>query len=119
MEFSRSRLFKILNIQGNDVEAFMKWYQFEPAWSQEIYTMEWELKNKNHGIITCVKCPSLEYFERKGDGRELYVCPMEAKMFKEIVKAFNPNLEVTNLKLPPRESKEEIACKWELKLVQE
>ena len=111
------RLRKLLNIQGNDVEAMMKWLQVDPGLCSGVYDYTMDLRSKNHGVLTITKCPTLEYFERQGDGRESIICQGEETiLFKSCAKLFNPAIECTCLKIPPRKSKEEIPCQWEYKL---
>jgi hypothetical protein len=37
----------------------------------------------------------------------------------EYAKYVNPDIKIVPLKLPPRKSKDDIACQWELKLAAE
>jgi hypothetical protein len=41
---------------------------------------------------------------------------VETRLFEIRAKAINPKMKVTPLKLPPRKSKDEIACQWEFRL---
>jgi len=55
--------------------------------------------------------------ERAGLGFEKLICgKSEPASFQMLAKAINPNIVVTPLKLPPRKSKDEIACQFEYKL---
>lgn len=111
------RLKEVLDIGGNDVETLFKWLQVDPAFSSGVYERSLELKDRNHGIITVTKCPSLEYFEKQGDGREVTICQgEETDLFIGWPKLVNPEIEVTCLKIPPRSSRDDIACQWEYKL---
>ena len=114
---SLRRLREVLDIGGNDVETLFKWLQVDPAFSAGVYQRSLELKNRNHGIITVTKCPSLEYFERKGDGREVTICQgEETDLFIGWAKMVNPAIEVKCLKIPPRKSRDDVACQWEYRL---
>ena len=115
MELRRVR--EAANIQGDDVAAVFKAWQCGPA-SAGIMETEYDLKNRNHGILTVRQCRSLDYFERHGEeALQKFVCEVvdmqEIAVYAHI---FNPKINVTALKLPPRGSKEEIACQWEFKM---
>jgi len=106
------RLFKI---RENDVAGFMKFQQTRP-WSW-IFTAKHELKSSNHGVFTIIRCPILEGMEKEGEGREQYTCHEDhVEAVRLQASCFNPNIKVEPLKLPPRNSKDEIACQWEFKL---
>lgn len=51
--------------------------------------------------------------QQKGETKGEQVEPI---VFKAYASFFNPDVEVTCLKAPPRESQDEIACKWHFKL---
>lgn len=76
------------------------------------------LKNKNHGIMTVKRCLSLDYFERHNDTglRELGCEILDKEIIPEYARLVNPDIRTTCLKLPPRKSKEDIACQWEFTL---
>jgi hypothetical protein len=112
-----------LNIVGDDIPALFKYLQFGPAFSV-IYVgpppdfkprVQFELKNKNHGIMTVTRCNSLEYFERHNDTalQKLACEEIDLPAFKWIAKRFNPTIEVEPIKLPPRKGEDEVACQWE------
>jgi len=69
----------------------------------------------NHGILTIVRCLALEYFERHADVKLLEsTCAIDCFSFPRYVKRFHPDLTVRCLKIPPRKSKDEVACQWEI-----
>jgi len=109
------RITKLLNIQGKDVVSFLKAFQFSPwIWNME-YKME--VKNSNLGILTVIRCSTLEALEREGEGREKTFCKdVEPVMFKMFVDCFDSQIEVNHLRVPPRENRDEIACQWEFRL---
>jgi len=41
---------------------------------------------------------------------------VERPMFQRIAAYFNPKMKATALKLPPRKSEDDIACRWEFKI---
>ncbi len=106
-----------LNIQGNDVEAYVKANQFVPSFAQGIFDFDWDLKNKNHAVLTVRHCPALASLEKKAPGRVQWTCQvLEHEAMKAYVAVVNPEIQVKGLKVPPRESYGEIACQWEFKI---
>ncbi|MFC1943995.1 hypothetical protein ACFLX5_00595 [Chloroflexota bacterium] len=106
-----------LNIQGDTVETFFKTMQVGPGMALGIHDIEWDLKNPYHGIFTVKWCSALEHFERQGKGYEIPVCYIEEPpTFGSAARSINPRIRLMPLKLPPRKSKGETACKWEVKL---
>ncbi|OGO05101.1 MAG: hypothetical protein A2Y91_02245 [Chloroflexi bacterium RBG_13_54_8] len=71
-----------------------------------------EIINENHVIWTIPRCRSLEFFEAKDPERIKQVCYVNEKKVIERY-MINRKIKVTPLKLPPRKSPDEIACKWE------
>jgi len=111
------RLNNALNITGNDVEALFKTMQVMPDGGQDMMDMDWDLINGNHGILTVKVCRPLLFIEKEGKGREAIVCArLEQACFDSLSQLTNPAIKVKAIKLPPRKSKDEIACKWEFKL---
>ncbi len=77
-----------------------------------------EIINENHVIWTIPRCRSLEFFEAKCPERIDWVCHVNEKRVIERY-LINPKIKVTPLKLPPRDNPEDIACKWEFKMMDE
>lgn len=120
-KFSLPLVTQALNIQGNDVVTMLKYCQFAPDGAREgLYECTYEIKNNNHAIMTFSKCPSLFYFERKGNFKDINsLCGpggVEERAFIEICRYFNPKMKCRALKLPPRKSKDDICCSWEFKV---
>jgi len=120
------RTMEPLSITGDDIAALFKYLQFSPGFAV-IYVgpppgfepyVKFELKNKNLGIMTVTRCHSLAYFERHQDWelQKLACEEIDWPAWKWLASQFNPKIEVTPLKLPPRKSKDEIACQWEFRL---
>jgi len=108
-----------LNIQGNDVEAFVKANQMVPSFAQGIYEYDWELKNKNHAVLTVNFCPALASLERNSPERIERNCHvLEHEAMKAYMAPVNPKMQVLPLKQPPRLSPDEVACQWEFILEQ-
>jgi len=115
---------RVFNIQGDDVESFMKamqcaesnGLQWNPT-SPHLFEWDIDLKNKNHSVFTVKRCPALIHLEKEGKGYERLVCgQLEVMAFQTYASAFNPKIKVKPLKIPPREDKADIACQWEYHL---
>ncbi|MFC2000798.1 DUF6125 family protein [Chloroflexota bacterium] len=80
-----------------------------------LFPSEYEFKSDNHLIWTIVQCRGLLAHERRAPEMIYPTCHIleKAILKKQLI---NPRIKVTPLKLPPRESYDEIACQWELKL---
>jgi predicted phosphohydrolase len=120
-KFSLPLVTQALNIKGNDVVTMFKYCQFAPDGAREgLYECNYEIKNNNHALMTFTRCPSLFYFERKGNIKDINsLCGpggVEERAFIEICKYFNPKMKCKGLKLPPRKSKDDICCQWEFKI---
>jgi len=103
-----------MNIRGNDVEAYLKACQVIGSFAQDVYSYDIDLRSKNHGILTIHECPALSSLEQRDPGRIHDLCHvLEMEAFKAYTAAVNPAIQVRALKLPPRESSDEPACKWE------
>jgi hypothetical protein len=113
--FETKTICKLLNIQGDDVATVMKSIQASPwMW---MYEYEIDLKNNDHAIVTNFTCPTLSSLEKEGTGRERLICQeMEPRTMEIIAHYFNPDIEVTPLKIPPRTNYSDCCCQWEFKL---
>ena len=113
--FELKSISEACKIQGNDVVTFMKYLQACP-WVVRS-ECEMDIKNNNHAILTHYTCPTLFALEKEGKGREKRQCSeIDAKFIAMMAHYFNPEIQVTPLKLPPRESENDICCQWEFKL---
>lgn len=106
-----------LNLYGDDVATVLKICQVDPGFGG-ICDLHCELKNNNEGILTVRQCRALDYWERHGDTKEIEnACGVEEEIsLIAFARTVNPNIKVRPLKLPPRKSRDEIACQWEFKL---
>ena len=105
-----------MRIKGNDVATYFKVWQVDPGF-RGIGDLEFDLKNKNHGILTVKRCLSLEYAERHGDQyMQKLGCDADVEEFSLTARLFHPRMTASAMKLPPRKSGDEIACQWEIKL---
>jgi hypothetical protein len=88
-----------------------------PSFSPEHYDIDWELLSPYHGIFTVTRCKFLEEMEKTGQSFERLICgESEPKSFQNLAKEINPHMVARPLKLPPRKSKDEIACQFEFKI---
>jgi len=106
-----------LNIWGDDVEAVMKYIQTSASLGG-LFRIDCEMKDKNHGIYTIHRCNALEYFEKQRDEALLkQACYGLCIPYNQrSADWFNPKIKWTAVKLPPRKSKDEPACVWEITL---
>ncbi len=112
------RVRNALNIWGDDIASVLKFVQTDPGTAAIFPEFECELKDKNHGVLTIKRCLGLEYYERHGETEmQKHACEvLDVEGFQAAADLFNPKIKVRALKLPPRKSREEIACQWEFKL---
>ena len=106
-----------MNIKGNDVATAFKHLQIDPGFAV-MFSCEFDLIDKNHGFFTVTHCNTLDYCERHNNTwlQNLACRELDEPLFKRHAAYFNPKIKCTAVKLPPRQSKNEIACKWEYKL---
>lgn len=110
--YEMKRIGQALKIEGRDLEAFMKTFQFEPWFVNMKYTFEKDGENKL--TMTVTHCPTLEALEKEGKGREKAICNyIEPALFQKYVQFFNPRGRVAAIKVPPRQNKEGLCCQWE------
>jgi len=107
------RTLKAANIQGDDVVALAKVFQVDPA-IHGVNEIELELKGRNHGIFTIKRCVTLDALEKQGDPERIrFACELDALNWPIVGQTVNPKMKHRMLKLPPRKSKDEIACQME------
>jgi len=110
-----------MGIQGNDVVTMLKYFQVAMDGAREgLYEFDYDVRDNNHVLLTFTKCPSLFYFERKGNLKDIDgLCGpggVEERAFIELCKYFNPDMKCKALKLPPRSDSSDICCRWEFKV---
>jgi hypothetical protein len=111
------RFAKVANIELNTVLDSMKCLQLPlDNTTGGLFPAQVEVINPNHVIWTIPQCRSLQYFEAKAPERIKYVCYENEKRVIERY-LINRKIKLTPLKLPPRNSPNEIACKWEAKMM--
>jgi hypothetical protein len=113
--YEMKMLSSLLNIHGDDVVTVMKALQASP-WTLT-YACDIDVKSNDRAITTYRNCPTLFALEKEGKGREKLICQeLEPRLMGIMAHYFNPNIRVTALKIPPRNSNSEICCQWEFKL---
>jgi len=110
------RYAKLANVELNTVVDSLKLCQLplDNVRADSLFPPgEWVIINPNHVIQTVRKCRSLEFFENHAPERIDWVCYVNER---QIIKKYlvNPKIEVRTLKLPPRKSKDDISCQWEM-----
>lgn len=120
-KFALPLVTQAMSIQGDDVVTMLKYFQVAMDGAREgLYEFEYDIKNNNHATLTFTKCPSLFYFERKGNEKDIAgLCGpggVEERAFIELCKYFNPDMKCRALKLPPRKGKDDTCCQWEFRV---
>ena len=104
-----------LNIEGNDIEAYVKANQFLPSFAQGVFDYDWELKDSNHAILTVRHCTAFDALKDRDPERLDWTCNvMETAVFEAYTAALNPNIKARPLKVGYRGEPDEIACQWEV-----
>ena len=112
IKYQTKHLAKAMNIQGDDVATLMKLFQVDPMFGNFRY--EIKLMHRNRGLFTINHCPTLEALEKEGGTRIKEICGIvDPMVFTQYAQSINPNMKVKSLKLPPRQSQEELCCQWE------
>jgi hypothetical protein len=112
--YEMKQITRAMHIDGNNVAALIKTLQLIPEFWRATYSID--LKDDYHAILSVESCPVLEALEREGKGREYNVCNIvEPRCFKSYASFFNPDIDVTCLKSPPRKTTEPPCCQWEFK----
>ena len=107
-------------IGGNDIASVLKLYQIDPGVAG-IMQLDCRLENANHGTVTVRSCRSLEYAERSQDaklmkGETPFMCELDAELIPQMAHRFNPKIRTGFPKLPPRKSRDEVACIWDFRI---
>ena len=111
---------RAMNISGNDIATLFKYFQVDPGFGA-MFDITCELSNPNLGYLTVNKCWVLDKLERLSipemrKAIKLACEELDAPLFQKTASYFNPRIKMRPLKLPPRQSSDEVACRWEVKL---
>lgn len=95
------------------VVTMLKYFRMCPeSAGEELYECDQDTNNEGYAMLTFIKCPTLFYFKRDGDEKDIecFCGPggVEHGAFAAICKYSNADMECMVLKLPPRKSKENI-----------
>ncbi|MFN8543400.1 MAG: hypothetical protein U0807_04255 [Candidatus Binatia bacterium] len=110
-----------MHIEGDDVLSLLKIFQVAPDGAGgQFYEFDYDIKDRNHVVLTFTRCPSLSYFEATGTDRDIHcLCGpggVEDRAFTEFCKLTNADMKCKALQVPPREDKNGICCRWEFKV---
>jgi hypothetical protein len=115
MKFYVGELAKLLGVQGRDVADYMK--VMHPRPEGLVLEEKVEILNRNDAIRTVTYCPTIVAMEKEGEGRDAVHCSATcSEMRKKHSKLFNPAIQVTCLKIPPRKGKDDVFCQFEYKI---
>lgn len=107
---------RVLGLQDKkDLRSFLRVFMLTPINA----SLEWRLERltDTECIVTFTSCPILRALEKEGEGREKSICQeIDPVILQNYATAFNPDIVVKPLKLPPRLSPNDIACQWEITL---
>ena len=111
---------RAMNISGNDIATLFKYFQVDPGFGA-MFDITCELSNPNLGYLTVNKCWVLDKLERLDipemrKSIKLACEELDAPLFQKTAGYFNPGIRMRPLKLPPRQSSDEVACRWEVRL---
>ena len=104
-----------MGVTGDNVESLLRSFQFAPG-EVGILSVEFELIDENHGIMTHHACPALDRFEHFDDVRLKHCCDICIAAMPISGEMLNRKIECKPLKLPPRVDSNDIACRWEYRL---
>jgi hypothetical protein len=119
-KFSVPLLKRAMNIEGDDVLTLMKLFQVLPDGIAVGFESKDDVKSRDHVEFTFTRCPSLSHFEAKGTEKDIEcLCGpggVEDRAFSQLCKLTNPGMKCTALEVPPRQDKDGICCRWEVKV---
>ncbi len=99
------------------VEALRVWQITPDQVVPDVYTIEYDIKNRYHVVGTVTKCATLDRFEKNAPGMIKTLCHgVEVAAVVAQCQILHPRMGVTPLKLPPRANPGDVACQWEYKL---
>ena len=80
-----------------------------------LYSVNYDITNENHVLMTMDHCRLLDYYEQKAPDLIGAICH---GCHRNTIEAYllNPQIKVIPIKLPPRESQDDMACQWEFKI---
>jgi len=111
---------RAMNIFGNDIAALLKYFQIDIGCGA-MFDITCELPSPDLGYLTVNQCWILDKMERLDipevrKAIKLASEELDVPLFQKTASYFNPRIKMRPLKLPPRQSSDESACRWEVKL---
>jgi hypothetical protein len=106
-----------LNITGKDIEAYMKQWQVDlNSLPGDNYEVIFEMPDKYQGIVTYHRCPLVAEYEAAGMADKLTdICQNRCvNTIKKGAKLYNSDIELNVLALPPRQSANNVCCRFQL-----
>lgn len=104
------RIRKNFEINGTGLAALKEIVGHDPMWWSmgDLKIIE---DTPNRLAFEVIDCPSLLAMEKMG--REKLTCePVEGAYLEALAAAVDPGIKVEALKLPPRESPDDVCCRW-------
>lgn len=106
---SIKRIKKFISLSSHGLAAIKEIINHDFLWLS--IESEFPEETPERLVFQVKNCPALEAMERTG--RELLTCePVEGAYLTRLAEVIDPGIRVKPLKLPPRESTDEICCKW-------
>ncbi|MFC2018004.1 hypothetical protein ACFLTQ_01710, partial [Chloroflexota bacterium] len=106
---------RFMNIHGQSIETFMKAWQIDLTSMPPNFDLKFEMPSENSGIVTFNKCIAVEMMEPMGlNDVLLKFCAMDPPSIGNSAKLYHPDMGLKILAMPPRESENDVCCKWEL-----
>ena len=106
---SVKRAKKYFDIAASGLQGIKDMIKLDPLWLS--IDLEFPEDTPKRLVFQVNRCPALEAQERMG--REELTCePVEVAYLTALAEAVDPRIKLTTLKVPPRESPDEICCKW-------
>ncbi len=112
MQFYVGRLAKLLGVEGRDVADYMKVMDARP--DGLVLEESVRILDRNDAIRTVAYCPTIAALEKEGQGRDAIHCTASCGIMREKhSKLFNPAIELTCIRVPPRKNQNDIFCQWQ------
>jgi len=114
------KIAQLSNIQlpVRDITEALKVWQMTPDQVvPDVYSIKYDIQDGNHAIGTVSHCATLDRFEKNAPEMIEILCHgVEVEAVEAQCRVLHPGMKVTALKLPPRQSPDEIACQWGFEL---
>ncbi len=111
MKYMVDDVIELLGVEGRSVADFMRTMQVRPMCF--VLGERMRVIDDNDVVLTVVDCPTLVALEKEGEGRDASHCDEGCSVMRaKHARMFNPAIEVTCLKLPPRPTPADICCEW-------